>query len=497
MKNNLVSVNLWGQEVGKLYWSEHRGVSVFQFSPAFVDTGIDLSPIECPLSTVRLASQLPINGVKDRMYHGLPAFICDSLPDRWGNEVFSAWCVQQGIPLHDITPVDRLAFMGKRAMGALEFMPAYDIKAHPDIELAALYRQAEKILKMRGQYVIDTHQQVSMDALYMVGTSAGGQQAKAVIAIDRESGEIRSGQTDLPVTFDHYILKFNNDEAGGFPRTLMEMVYYDMAVDAGIEMMPTRLLMVDGKPHFLTRRFDRKGQEKIHTQTAFSLYTKTTDYDDLFYIGRRLNLSAEEQRQQFARLVFNVLACNCDDHSKNFSFMLQRNGQWRLAPAYDLTFVADASVGPMGLHHQLSVGGQTVGIDRASLMRCAERNDIKKADAVIDKVADVVARFPDYAQRYDIDRQTIDAVNQFLYKSTFLVLTQIQPVSQPRIEDAQILRDTHGWVVSIKVNGWWHDRQLSPKDALLCEQTDFAQRKELAMQLAPAYYSKDMEGSEK
>ena len=492
MKNNLVSVSLWGQEVGKLYWDGKRGVSVFQFSPTFVDAGIELSPLECPLSDIRMAHNLPIEGVKDRMYHGLPAFICDSLPDRWGNDVFSAWCVQQGIPLSNITPVDRLAFMGLRGMGALEFMPAYDIKTHPDIELTALYRQAENILRMRGQYVVDTSREVSLDALYMVGTSAGGQQAKAIISIDRETGEIRSGQTALPDSFDHYILKFNNDEAGGFPKTLMEMVYYDMAVDAGIEMMPSRLLEVDGRPHFLTRRFDRKGGEKIHTQTAFSMYTGTTDYDDLFFIGRRLKLTAEEQKQQFVRLVFNVLACNCDDHSKNFSFMLQRNGQWRLAPAYDLNFVADSSLGPMVLHHQLAVGGQSVGIDRTSLIRCAERNDIKNPDAVINKVADVVGRFSEYAQRYAIDGGTIDLVRKVLYKTPFFEQSASDVVIPPRIDDARLLRGTRGWVISIKVNGWWHDRTLSPVHASLCDQADSKQRMELAARLAPLYYSTDM-----
>ena len=206
MKNNLVSVCLWGNEVGKLYWDERRRVAVFQFDTAFVEAGIDLSPIECPISSLAVSRRLPVDGIKDRMYQGLPAFICDSLPDRWGNEVFTAWCAQQGLSLHDITPVDRLAYMGKRAMGALEFMPAYDIDAHLDIELSALYRQAEEILRMRGSYAITPDQNISLDALYMVGTSAGGQQAKAVVAIDRESGEIRSGQTELPDSYDQYIL---------------------------------------------------------------------------------------------------------------------------------------------------------------------------------------------------------------------------------------------------------------------------------------------------
>ena len=495
MRNNLVSVLLWGKEVGKLYWDERRGVAVFQFSPLFAESGIDVSPIECPRSATAVVRHLPIDGIKGQLYHGLPAFICDSLPDRWGNEVFAAWCSQQRLSIHDITPVDRLAFMGKSGMGALEFMPAYDVKACPDIELSALYRQAEEILRMRGNYAIAPDQQISLDALYMVGTSAGGQQAKAVIAIDRETGEIRSGQTELPDTYDQYILKFNNDKKDGIPQTLMEMAYFDMAVDAGIEMMPSRLVEVDGRQHFLTRRFDRNGNEKIHTQTAFAIYTATTDYDDLFYIGRQLNLSAQEQTQQFVRMVFNVVACNCDDHSKNFSFMLQRDGRWQLAPAYDLNFVADTSMGYPVLHHQLAVGGQTSGIDRNALLRCAERNDIKNPEAIINQVKDVVARFPEYAERYDIDKRIVEAVSNVLYKTPIFEDRRTETSTSHRIEDAQILRGTHGWVVSIKVDGWWHDRLLRPEDALICEQADPQQRKEIAWHIAPAYYSEDMEKS--
>ena len=492
MKNNLVSVQLWGSEVGKLYWDERRRVSVFQFSPAFVTAGIDLSPIECPLTSSAVLRQLPIDGINDRAYHGLPAFICDSLPDRWGNEVFTAWCVQQGIALHEVTPVDRLAFMGKRAMGALEFMPAIDVDTNSDIELSALYQQAGEILRARGQYVISPGRSVSLDALYMVGTSAGGQQAKAVIAIDRVTGEIRSGQTLLPDTFDYYILKFNNDEVGGLPRVPLEMAYHDMAIDAGIQMMPSRLMDVDGKSHFLTQRFDRKGQEKLFTQTAFSMYTGTRDYDDLFYIGRSLGLSAEEQRQQFLRLVFNVLACNCDDHSKNFSYMLRRGGKWQLAPAYDLNFVVDTAMGYPAQVHQLSVGGQAASIDRQSLLRCAERNDIKHPDAVIDKVADVIARFPEYAERYGIGKQTVDVVSRVLFSSPFFSEKVRVTISPELIEDAQILRSRRGWVVSIKVNGWWHDRLLRPKDASLCDVADSRELKQLANRIAPDYLTDDM-----
>ena len=493
MKNNLVSVCLWGNEVGKLYWDERRRVAVFQFDAAFVEAGIDLSPIECPLSALTVSRRLPVDGIKDRMYQGLPAFICDSLPDRWGNEVFTAWCAQQGLSLHDITPVDRLAYMGKRAMGALEFMPAYDIDAHLDIELSALYRQAEEILRMRGSYAITPDQNISLDALYMVGTSAGGQQAKAVVAIDRESGEIRSGQTELPDSYDQYILKFNNDENGGLPRTLMEMAYFDMANDAGIQMMPSRLIEVDGKQHFLTQRFDRNGNEKIHTQTAFSMYTGTTDYDDLFYIGRCLDLTAEEQMQQYVRLVFNVVACNCDDHSKNFSYMLRRNGRWQLAPAYDLNFVVDPFVGIPMLHHQLTIGGQAAFIGRDALLRCAERNDIKHAREVIDKVKEVVGCFPKYAVRYGIDQKMIDTVCRVLYKNPVFETPPSTMTSASTIEDAKILRDTRGWHISIKVNGWWHDRALNPDDAQQCEHADPEQRKNMAMSIAPKYYSIDME----
>lgn len=487
MRNNVVSVSLWDQEIGKLYWDERRRVAVFQFAPDYAGQGIDVAPLTYPLTANAVRRGLPIDGIRERAYLGLPSFICDALPDRWGNEVFTAWSRQQHVAEQDITPVDRLAFMGQRAMGALEFAPAYELGKAVDINLPALYQQAKQILRARTEYAIGPSSPLSLDALYMVGTSAGGQQAKAIIAIDRDNGEIRSGQVMLPASFDYYILKFNHDAADSLPQTLLEMAYHDMAVDAGITMMSSQLIEIEGKQHFLTQRFDRVDGEKFYTQTAFALYPDTTDYDDLFYICRQLGLSAEEQSQLFRRLVFNVLACNCDDHSKNFSFMLRQGGRWQLAPAYDLNFVTGGT-GAMVFRHQLTVGGQASGIVREDLLRCAERNDIRGAAKIIDSVANIVDHFNHYAERYGVAQQQISGIETVLHR---LAITQTSSTQRP-IEDAALLRDKHGWIISIKVNGWWHDRKLTPEDAAMCDGLDQQHRMALAKELTPKYYSAEM-----
>ena len=399
MKDNVVRVSIWGNAVGELSWDDGSGCSVFQFDGGFRHCGIDIAPLVAPLTSPYVQRAFPLPGNKERLYAGLPEFVSDSLPDRWGNVVFSKWCEANRLSPRQITAVDRLSFIGKRAMGALEFEPArVEEDASADIELKSLYELADKIFRERQDVRIDVGGGLIMEDLYKVGTSAGGQRPKAIIAIDESTGSVRSGQADLPPNYTHCILKFDTGGERDFPYSRVEMAYYLMATDCGIDMMPSRLVEIDGRQHFLTQRFDRAGGEKIHTQTLAAMSSQADTYEDLFVVGRRLGLSAAEHEQQYRRMVFNVLAAYVDDHTKNFSLMMSNGGRWQLTPAYDLIFSVDPDT-PFFRNHELSVLGKRKGITRNDLLLFAQRQDIRNAPNIVDEVAGAVANFRLYAER--------------------------------------------------------------------------------------------------
>lgn len=402
MKDNVVEVRLWDKTVGLLSWDEKRGCSVFQFDEDFSRYGLDIAPLTAPLDSPYVQRLIPKSGNKERLYAGLPEFIADSLPDHWGNVVFQKWIEANHLRPKQVNAVDRLSFIGKRAMGALEYEPAHVTEdASVDIELTSLYELANRIFKERQDISISVGDTLIMEDLYKVGTSAGGQRPKAIIAIDEETGTIRSGQADLPPNFKHYILKFDTGNPKDFPFTKVEMACYLMAKDAGITMMPSRLVEINGTQNFLTQRFDRGDGQKMHTQTLAAISSLADTYEDLFVVGRKLNLTAEEQSEQFRRMVFNVLAMNVDDHTKNFSFMMDPKGTWKLTPAYDIIFSADPD-SSLFRRHELSIQGKRNNITQNDLLLFAQRQDIKNASGIIDEVAETIANFKKYAEAVDI-----------------------------------------------------------------------------------------------
>ncbi len=414
MKDNIVEVRLWGETVGLLTWDEPRGCAVFQFDEHFSQNGWDVAPLTAPLDSPYLQRRFPLSGNKEKLYAGLPEFIADSLPDLWGNVVFQKWIKTNHLRSKQINSVDRLSFIGKRAMGALEFEPAHVIEdASVDIELTSLYELANKIFKERQDISIPLGDTLIMENLYKVGTSAGGQRPKAIIAIDETTGTIRSGQADLPPNFKHYILKFDTGKPNDFPFTKVEMAYYLMAKDAGITMMPSKLVKIEGSQNFLTQRFDREEGKKLHTQTLAALSSLADTYEDLFVVGRKLHLSASEQVQQYRRMVFNVLAMNVDDHTKNFSFVMDQNGKWKLSPAYDMVFSVDPDSHFLR-YHELSILGKRNNITRKDLLLFAQRQDIKNASRVIDEVAEAVGNFRTYAKDVDIDSYWIEKIEKII-----------------------------------------------------------------------------------
>lgn len=403
MKDNIIQVQLWDKNVGLLSWDDNKGCSVFQFDKDFMLYGWNIAPLIAPLDSAYVQKSFPMSGNKEKLYGGLPEFIADSLPDYWGNIVFQKWMEANHLQPKSVNAVDRLSFIGKRAMGALEFQPAHiQEDASINIELSSLYELANRLFLDRQDVNIDMSNNLIMEDLYKVGTSAGGQRPKAIIGMDEDTGIIRSGQADLPPKFNQYILKFDTSKRDELPTTKVEMAYYLMAKDAGIYMMPSKLVEIEGTKNFMTQRFDRQNGKKIHTQTLAAMSSFADAYEDLFVVGRKLNLSADEQSQQYRRMVFNVIAENVDDHTKNFSFIMLPNGEWHISPAYDIVFSADPD-SHFYRNHELTIHGKRKNITKQDLLLFAQRQDINNAASIIDEVTEVVMNFKAYAEKVEID----------------------------------------------------------------------------------------------
>jgi len=408
MQNNIVRVILWGKEVGSLYWDDRRKRSVFTYHPDFLKAGTDIAPLSASIKNPR--NRLPIYGLaNDDIFYGLPAFIADSLPGRWGNAVFDAWAAENHIRTSEITSVDKLLFIGKRGMGALEYEPAEQIGQERSFQLSELYKKALEILQGREEVAV-TGDDLTLNALYEVGTSAGGNHSKAVIAINNETGEIRSGQVLQPEGFNYYLLKFA--ESKYYPLTKVEMVYADMAREAGITMMPSELIDIDGESHFLTERYDRKGQQKIHTLSLAAMNPETTSYEQLMEACIKLGLSYKEREETFRRAIFNILTCNVDAHIRNFEFMMEQGGDWHITPAFDLTFSCFNPHNKLDEYHYLSMNGKRTAITKNDMLNFAHMSGIDRPDSIIKECVDTILNFRSYANRYDISEYWQDVIER-------------------------------------------------------------------------------------
>lgn len=414
---------LWGHEVGRLSIDMRRGLPYFEYSHEWLENGMDISPLNASISMPQ--SRRPIYGASDRIYQKLPPFLADSLPDAWGNELFEQWRQQEGLRLGDITPLDKLAFIGRRAMGALEFLPeAAHFASEESVQLQSLIQLANKIYTERENARISPNENMTMQALMSVGTSAGGRQPKAIIAINKQTGEIRSGQVENPEGFDYCILKFNIPSRS---MAELEMAYYKMAVDAGIKMTPCWLMEVDGVRHFVTKRFDRIGNKKVHMQTLAALYPCADSYERLLWVCRKMRLSELECEEVFRRMVFNILANNTDDHNKNFSFLMDENGSWSLSPAYDMTFIFDVHGFLPETQHCMMVHGKLSHITLEDVLAVARENGIRRAEKIIQTVSSSLMNFRSLAERYCAHAQWISAIENTIQgnmRSWGLVPTQ-------------------------------------------------------------------------
>ncbi len=411
----VAEVKIWGKLVGAVAWDTEKNLATFEYDSKFKQLGWELAPLKMPISDSQSPFSFPeLRKDKNSEYDtfkGLPGLLADALPDNYGNQLINIWLAQQGRPQNSMNPIEMLCFIGTRGMGALEFEPAAlkENKRTFIVEIDSLVATAQKMLKKREAFTshLNKEEEQTVLEILKIGTSAGGARPKAVIAWNEKTGEAKSGQTKAPKGFEHWLIKLDGvsdaqlGSSFGFGR--VEMAYYNMAKDCGIIMMPSRLLEENGRAHFMTKRFDRDGSDvKHHIQTFCALkhfdynLINSFSYEQLFQCMRELKLSYADAEQMFRRMVFNVIARNCDDHTKNFSFILKQDSKWELAPAYDLCHAYRPSSEWVS-QHALSINGKRKEITKADLLLIGKSIRCKQAPEIIDDINDTVNQWKSYA----------------------------------------------------------------------------------------------------
>lgn len=417
-EQTLAEVTLWGKQVGALSYDQDTRLGAFEYAPSWIRQGIEIAPIHMPLASNRI---FQFNALPYETYKGLPAVFADTLPDDFGNAVINAWLAREGRSADQFNALHRLLYTGNRGMGALEYKPVIKSTTQSSqvIELESLVTMAQQVLDQRGQFrsdLTDTNPHALNDLL-MVGTSAGGARAKAVIAINQDRTRIHSGQTDAPAGFEHYLLKFDGvteqkvqSELFGDPQGFgrMEYAYYQMAQACGINMSHCELLHDGPRAHFITQRFDRIHNQKLHYVSLCAMdhadfkQPGSYSYEQLFALMRSLRLQRNDAIQIIRRMVFNVIARNQDDHTKNFGFLLappqpDQTPQWQLAPAFDIAYSYKPD-SPWVSLHQMSINGKRDQFDREDLIAAAPERLRKETVTAIERTLDVVSQWPRYAK---------------------------------------------------------------------------------------------------
>jgi len=428
---DVAEVKIWGELVGAVRWDSERQLASFQFDKKFLSKNWDLSPIKMPVSKGDIIYSFPelrVRHNEENTFKGLPGLLSDALPDKYGNQLINLWLAQNGRPANSMNPVEQLCFTGSRGMGALEFEPAQFTasKLAFDIELSSLIDAAQKMLSKREGFEtnLKENERKALSEILKVGTSAGGARPKAVIAYNKNTGEVKSGQTNAPKGFEHWLLKLDGvsdaqfGESSGYGR--VEYAYYLMAIDSGVEMMECKLLEENNRAHFMTKRFDREGGDtKHHIQTFCGIQhydynnMQSFSYEQLFQTMRLLKLTYPEAEQMFRRMVLNVMASNNDDHTKNFSFRMKKDSKWELSPAYDVCYSYDPSSVWVS-QHALSINGKRKGFVREDLLTIAKSNNIKKADKIIEEIKTVVCNWKKYAKKVNVNEKLTSSITENL-----------------------------------------------------------------------------------
>jgi len=429
---DIAYVKIWGEDVGVIHWNENTQLASFQYYEKFLSKSWDLSPIKMPIKNGDRVYRFPELGKSrdgQNTFKGLPGLLSDALPDKYGNQLINVWLVQNGRPEDSMNPVEQLCFIGKRGMGALEFSPV-KFNTEEDtftIEIDSLVNAAQNMLSDRQSFNtnLNNNEEKALQEIVTIGTSAGGARPKAVIAYNENTKEVKSGQSDAPAGFEHWLLKLDGvsdaqlGDSEGWGR--VEYTYYQMAKESGVEMMESRLLEENGRAHFMTKRFDREGNKtKHHIQTLCGIqhydYNNmfAYSYEQLFQTMRLLRLTYPEAEQMFRRMVFNVLATNCDDHTKNFSFRLKQGQKWELSPAYDVCYSFDSK--NMWVNQQtLSVNGKRKNITKDDLMVLAKTNSIKKGEQIINHINNVVKNWNAFASENKVNEKLRNTINNNLH----------------------------------------------------------------------------------
>jgi serine/threonine-protein kinase HipA len=413
-------VRLWGRDIGAVAWEADRDLALFEYDPAFLSAGIEVAPLTMPVH--RGMFQFP--ALSRDAFKGLPGFLADSLPDKFGNAVIDAWLAREGRPRGSMNPVERLCYTGSRGMGALEYEPEPDFRSAPGnkLSIATLVDLAQEVIGARetlaGALHGDDADEAALRDILRVGTSAGGARAKAVLAWNRSTGEFRSGQVDAGTGFEHWLMKFDGVSGNkdkeladplGFGR--LEYACYLMAKDAQIDMSECRLYEEGGRAHFMTKRFDRTNKgDKVHMQSLCAMrhfdfnMARAYSYEQAIETARMLKLPRKDLEEQVRRAFFNVMIRNQDDHTKNIAYLMNQTGKWRLSPAYDVVYAYNPD-GSWTSEHQMSLNGKTADFSTADLMSLGAFADIgaRVCRNMISEIADVVSDWHIYAQRAGVD----------------------------------------------------------------------------------------------
>lgn len=421
---DVAKVKMFGMNVGTVRWDSSYEVARFEYDVQFAGKGIEPSPLMMPVQQGRIYS---FGNLNRETFNGLPGMLADSLPDTYGRALFDKWLTLTGRTVGN--PIETLCFLGQRCMGALEFEPATGpASADMKIEIDSLVEVAKEALSKKEEFGanLDIDRKAAIAEILRLGTSAGGQRAKAIIAYNKDTGEVRSGQVPAPEGFDYYLIKLDGVSAeAGFKETenfgRLEYSFSLLAKECGIEMTDCSLIEENGRAHFLTKRFDRANGEKIHMQTLCGMahydfrLRRAYSYEQAFNVMRRLRLPYSQAEEMFLRMVFNVVIRNQDDHTKNISFLMDKTGKWTLSPAYDIGFAYNPK-GSWTDTHQMSINDKFDDITRQDLLVCAAANNIKNAAEIIDKVCETTAKWPEMAKNCGVPQEMIDA------RSTYMLL---------------------------------------------------------------------------
>lgn len=428
--SSIAEVKLWGRTIGAVYLADDVTVASFEYETGFSQSGIEIAPLTMPLS--RQVYSFP--ELEKKTFNGLPGLLADSLPDKFGNALIDAWLSSQGRLAKSFNPVERLRYMGKRGMGALEYAEVIgpENKLSKQLHIDKLVELASLILKDREKLQVSFSASQGHNApgeILRVGTSAGGARAKAVIAWNPQTNEVRSGQVDVEQGFEHWLMKFDGvsgnrdkelDDPQGFG--LIEYTYYQMARACGINMSECRLFTENSRQHFMTRRFDRNSAgEKIHMQSlcAMAHYDFNAagaySYEQAFQTIRRLRLPMQSIEEQFRRMAFNIIARNQDDHVKNIAFLMDKKGRWSLSPAFDMTYSYNPS-GAWTASHQMSLNNKREGFILDDFKACAKVASMKRgrATTIVKEVHAVVSQWNNYAENNNVSSTLRDQIKQTL-----------------------------------------------------------------------------------